>query len=114
MRIVYEYPTHIAWTKSWIKPSEIYFQFLIPEGEDNDAFRESVMSDLATAARSFIPASVRLLPKDRGGSVAGGFTMQDGHAVVHVYRPSVMPLTGLTPERNALVVRVVRPGNRAV
>jgi hypothetical protein len=88
-------------------PAEIYFHFLIPDGVDSDQFHDAVMTDLAAAARQFLNGG-SLRSTDRGGSVAGGFVMEQGNTAVWVLRPVVVVLNGLIPEPRALLVRVVR------
>jgi hypothetical protein len=86
-------------------PAEVYFHFLIPEGIDSDQFQAAVMTDLAAATRHFLTdESIR--STDRGGSVAGGFVIEHGRRSVRVRHPVVVLLNGLTPEPNALLVRV--------
>lgn len=89
---------------SW--PTEIYFHFLIPEGEGSDSFRERVMKDLARVAQKSPQWIIR--STDRGGSVAGGFRLQVGDSSLRVIRPSFVTLEGPTPAPRALRVRVER------
>jgi hypothetical protein len=112
MRLVYEEPSNASWQR-WQLPLEVYFQFPIPKGTKSEAFCDEVMRDLASATGMVTPRGVRILPNDRGSSVVNGFTMKDGRTVV-VVKPSRQMLTGLTPEQEALVVRVYRPANRPV
>lgn len=88
-------------------PAEIYFHFLIPETADADAFSGEVMTDLATAVRKFLSEG-RVRSTDRGGSVAGGFVIEQGRAAIQVLHPRVVVLNGLEPAPKALLVRVVR------
>lgn len=106
MRLVYE---SMPWSRlgSMSQPAEVYFHFMIPDGRESDDFREEVMTGLASAARRFLrDGNVR--STDRGGSAAGGFTIEDRDGRVRVLRPTVVSLTGLTPEPKALRVRVIR------
>ncbi|HEX9984993.1 MAG TPA: hypothetical protein VGF69_17155 [Thermoanaerobaculia bacterium] len=110
MRVVYQSPAGSSLDR-YSLPAELYFHFLVPHGIGTEEFREEVMTELATASRGFLrDGSVR--STDRGGSVAGGFVLDDGRLVVRVLRPVVVPLTGLEPERKALLVRVVRASDR--
>lgn len=88
-------------------PAEIYFHFLIPEGANLDAFPGEVMTDLAAAIRQFVTKG-RVRSTDRGGSVAGGFVIEQNSGAVRVLRPRIVALNGLEPEPKALLVRVVR------
>jgi hypothetical protein len=88
-------------------PAEIYFHFLIPEGADPDVFPGEVMTDFASAVRGFLSEG-RVRSTDRGGSVAGGFVIEQGRSAVQVLRPRIVVLNGLDPEPKALLVRVVR------
>jgi hypothetical protein len=87
-------------------PTEIYFHFLIPDGEGSDNFREMVMKDLARVAQKSPQWIIR--STDRGGSVAGGFRLQVGDDSLRVVRPSFVTLEGPTPAPRALRVRVER------
>jgi hypothetical protein len=108
IRLVYASDPHRRLEASRL-PSEIYFHFLMPDGTDGKAFREEVMTGLATAVRRSSPqAEVR--STDKGGSVVGGFVIDSASSRVHVLRPAVVSLTGITPEPNALMVRVTRAG----
>lgn len=106
MRVVYQ-SAWLAPLDDWTLPAEIYFHFLVPSGEDRDKYRESVMAGLADAARAESPR-IDLRATDRGGSVAGGFSVRTGAGTVRVLRPDIVTLNGLTPEPAALRVRVVR------
>jgi hypothetical protein len=106
MRLVYRSEWHDP-LRDWTRPAEIYFHFLIPDGENRDEYRERVMNGLATVARGQSAAS-RLPSHDRGASVAGGFSIPTDNGTVRVLRPEIVTLTGLTPEPSALRVRVVR------
>jgi len=88
-------------------PAEIYFHFLIPQDANADAFPGEVMTDLATVVRQGLTRG-RVRSTDRGGSVAGGFVIEQGGTTVQVLRPRVVALNGLEPEPKALLVRVVR------
>ena len=90
-------------------PAEIYFHFLLPEGANAETFPAAVMTDLATAVRSFLREG-KVRSADRGGSVAGGFVVEQGNAVVQVLRPRIVTLNGLEPEPKALLVRVKSRG----
>jgi hypothetical protein len=105
MRIVYRSESLQSLQES-SRPVEIYFHFLIPEGEGSDNFREKVMTDLARVARESSQGVVR--STDRGGSVAGGFRLQVGESYLRVPRPTVVSLEGPNPEPRALRVRVER------
>ena len=106
MRIVYE-SLSMKRLGGQSFPSEIYFHFLIPEGMGNGEFSDSVMKDLAAAARRSSPY-VNVRPSGRSGSSAGGFRIETNDAVVRVFRPVVVSLKGLSPEPQALMVRAVR------
>jgi hypothetical protein len=107
MRLVYQ-SSHRHRLSSRSLPYEVFFHFIIPDGKGSDAFREEVMTALAAAARSSMPEGGSVRSTDRGGSVAGGFTLVDRNVAVRVPRPAVVTLTGLTPEPQALQVRVLR------
>jgi hypothetical protein len=89
-------------------PAEVFFHFMIPDGAGSDGFREEVMTGLATAARKSMREEGSVRSTDKGGSVAGGFTLEQRDVVVRVLRPSIVTLNGLTPEPKALLVRVLR------
>ena len=89
-------------------PYEVFFHFLIPDGAESDEFREEVMTGLAAAARNYMREGGSVRSTDKGGSVAGGFTLEEHDVVVRVLRPSIVTLNGLTPEPKALLVRVLR------
>ncbi|HEX2835315.1 MAG TPA: hypothetical protein VHW00_20035 [Thermoanaerobaculia bacterium] len=108
MRVVYESPYARALSLRTV-PSEIYFHFLIPEGIPADQYRETVMTELLSAAGE---SSTHIATVDRGASATGGFDLDSVQGVLRVLRPSVVRLNGLTPEPEALLVRVVRASDR--
>ncbi|HEV7766158.1 MAG TPA: hypothetical protein VGQ76_14230 [Thermoanaerobaculia bacterium] len=112
MRLVYQAGGPRRRLRGDSLPAEIYFHFLIPEGAERDGFGEEVMTALAAAARD--PQKTRVYSADKGGSVAGGFTVERSGRVSRVYRPKVVGLRGLTPEPNALQVRVVPKGSEGM
>lgn len=89
-----------------MRPEEIYFHFLIPDGASIDSLREEVMTALASATREL--EGSRVFSTDKGGSVAGGFTVERQGRVSRVSFPKIEPLRGVTPELAALMVRVTR------
>lgn len=105
MRLVYRARSRRL--ESTALPAELYFHFLFPEGVNPDAFPGEVMTDLAAAVRPFVTEG-RVRSTDRGGSVAGGFVIEQGRGVVQVLRPRIVALNGLEPEPKALLIRVVR------
>jgi hypothetical protein len=106
MRVVYESAARKRLGAGSL-PSEIYFHFLIPEGVESGPFSDAVMNDLAVAARHSSPGTDPR-PVGRSGSFAGGFTIGGYGEAVRVYRPVVVPLNGLTPELQAVMIRAVR------
>jgi hypothetical protein len=102
MRLVYQSESgQPLFDSDW--PVEVYFLLPIPGDTEPDAFREEVMTELAAAVRARSSGIVR--SSDRGGSVAGGFRIQETGSSVRVYRPGVVPLIN---ERKALEVRAER------
>ena len=85
-------------------PSEIYFHFVVPEGENGDRYVDVVMTGLAAAAQQSAPSAV-IRRNGRSGSVASGFTLRDGSSGVRVFHPAVVTLVGLNSPRSAVVVR---------
>ncbi len=110
MRLVYQSALDRRLARSNL-PVEIFFHFLVPGDVKVDDFREEVMTSLAAVAREY-RRDETVGELDRSGSVAGGFRIDDSRDTVRVYRPSVVPLIGLSPEPQALQVRAVRMQSR--
>ncbi|MFL6244772.1 MAG: hypothetical protein ACJ74H_02015 [Thermoanaerobaculia bacterium] len=107
MRLVYESAPNRR-LSGWNVPSEIYFHFLIPGGQNKDQYPEIVMTDLSRAAREQDLDRVSVVPWTRNTSAASGFGVITSYEKLRVLRPTIETLEGLTPEATALRVRVVR------
>jgi len=110
MRVVYE-SAEFRRLGNESLPSEIFFLFLVPEGRERGEFGAAVLNDLAAAARHS-SEGMEIRSVDRGGSYGTGFKIETSDGVVRVSRPVPMPLNGLDPAPQAVMVRAVRSNHR--
>jgi hypothetical protein len=102
MRLVYKSAPN-RYLLSDQKPTEIYFLFPLPAGQEEKEFQKQVMSDLAEAVGEKTQRDVA--PINRSNSVERGFRVRGDGRTVTVYEPRFIPLY---ENRRALQVRAER------
>jgi len=92
MRLVFKNPSEV-WRNGHRTAVETYFLFPVPPGVDEAGYPIEVMNELAAAAREDWRGEFRV--HDRGGVVAGGFSLIEGHDELRVLRGRLVPFLGV-------------------